>query len=76
MTQVVVVDHANDSGLCTIDSLAADAVSNAIKFGAEACVFVSTSCLTQIAHSFFEQECFQFGGNPCNRKTSLQQKNT
>ena len=36
------VDHDHDEGLCTIDEIAAEAVSNAIKFGAEACVTVST----------------------------------
>lgn len=38
--QVIVVDHDKDSGLCSIDELAAEAVSNSIKFGAEACVYV------------------------------------
>lgn len=39
--QVIVVDHDKDSGLCYIDEMAAEAVSNAIKSGAEACVYVS-----------------------------------
>ena len=36
------MDHDHDEGLCTIDEIAAEAVSNAIKLGAEACVTVST----------------------------------
>ena len=43
LLQVVVVDHDKDSGLCYIDEVAAEAVSNAIKFGAEACVSVRLS---------------------------------
>lgn len=45
MLQVIVVDHDKDSGLCHIDELAAEAVSNAIKSGAEACVSVSSQQL-------------------------------
>lgn len=57
--QVIVVDHDKDSGLCSIDELAAEAVSNAIKFGAEACVHVSLSfcCWTSAASYFTPDFC-------------------
>ena len=50
------MDHDHDEGLCTIDEIAAEAVSNAIKFGAEACVAVSIQSIVKTAEVHWRHE--------------------